>query len=137
MESIVALDVGEVRIGIASARTEVRLAYPLATYVNDEHFTERLKLLLGQEQAVQLVVGLPRGLNGQTTAQTEYVVDFVRSLQQEITVPISFQDEALTSRKAEAELKARKKPFEKGDVDALAATYILEDYLGSQRSVAA
>ena len=39
------------------------------------------------------------------------------------------QDEALTSVKAEEELKDRKSPYEKGDIDSLAATYILQDYI--------
>jgi RNase H-fold protein (predicted Holliday junction resolvase) len=47
---------------------------------------------------------------------------------------VVFQDEALTSRKAESELNKRGKPYAKGDVDALAATYILEDYLTQQEN---
>ena len=39
------------------------------------------------------------------------------------------QDEALTSHHAEEELEARGKPYERGDIDALAATYIVQDWL--------
>ncbi len=39
------------------------------------------------------------------------------------------QDEAVTSKHAEAELESRGKPYERGDIDALAATYILQDWL--------
>ena len=42
---------------------------------------------------------------------------------------IVFQDESLTSVMAEDRLKASGKPYEKGDIDAMAATIILQDYL--------
>jgi RNase H-fold protein (predicted Holliday junction resolvase) len=47
------------------------------------------------------------------------------------------QDEAVTSKRAEAELEARGKPYQRGDIDALAATYILEDFLAGHREPAA
>ncbi|MCX6728115.1 MAG: Holliday junction resolvase RuvX, partial [Candidatus Saccharibacteria bacterium] len=53
----------------------------------------------------------------------------VAKLEKVIIVPTHLQDEALTSVKAEEELKSRGMPFEKGDIDALAATYILQDFL--------
>jgi putative transcription antitermination factor YqgF len=78
-----------------------------------------------------MVVGLPRGLDGQETSQTTYSRQFADELGQHLgqTVKIVLQDEAVTSAKAIAELDAAKKHYAKGDVDALAATYILEDYL--------
>ena len=77
-----------------------------------------------------MVVGLPRNMHDQDTAQTAYVRRFAEGLRREIrTIAVEFQDEAETSRKAESELMARKKPYTKGDIDALAATYILQDYL--------
>lgn len=127
--TIIALDVGAQRIGVASANSIARIASPLVTVQHDEHVMDTLAKLVDTESASQLVVGLPRGLNGQETGQTKTVRDFVVELQKTIDLPIAFQDEALTSRKAEDELVARGKPFEKGDIDALAATYILEDYL--------
>jgi len=46
-----------------------------------------------------------------------------------LEVAIETADEALTSVRAKEELQSRGKPYEKGDVDALAATLILDDYL--------
>ena len=77
----------------------------------------------------QLVIGLPRGLEGQTTPQTEATQTFGSSLAEQLKLPVNWQDEALTSAQAEAELKARGKPYTKEAIDALSATYILEDYL--------
>jgi len=124
-----ALDVGSKRIGVAIASLSFRLPRPLCTLANDDQFFERLKGLIKTEAIGVLVVGLPRGLEGQETGQTTYVRDFVDQLKTHIELAVYFQDEALTSTRAEAELKARGKIYQKGDIDALAATYILEDYL--------
>lgn len=127
----VALDVGEVRIGVASNPSGVHIAQPRGVIANDENVVASIKKLISDEQAVVLIVGLPRGLQGQDTEQTKYVRDFVGKLQDSISVPIQLQDEAMTSVHAEEELSSRGKPFEKSDIDALAATYILQDYLQS------
>jgi putative transcription antitermination factor YqgF len=76
-------------------------------------------------------------LQGQETDQTGYVRNFVATLQKEISTPIVLQDEALTSHHAEEELESRGKPYAKGDIDALAACYILEDYLKGLPTVVA
>ena len=128
--SILALDIGTVRIGIAIASYESRLARPLTTLPNDENFTEQLRLIVKNENVGHIIAGLPRGLSGQETAQTQWVRDFVRRLTLAFTeLPLSFQDEALSSIRATTELGARGRPYNKAEVDALAATYILEDYL--------
>jgi putative Holliday junction resolvase len=127
--TILALDVGTVRIGVARASTIARLASPLTTLANDAAFAASLSKLIDDESAVKLIVGLPRNLSGEDTPQTQYVRDFMTSLEDDIKLPIAWQDEALTSNKAEHELQARGKLYTKGDIDALAATYILEDYL--------
>lgn len=128
---ILALDVGGARIGVARASSVVRIAEPLTTLPNDEHLWQSVTQLCLEHNVQQLVVGLPRGLDGQETAQTAVVRDFVAELSQHLDTPVVLQDEAVTSRQAEEELVARGKPYAKGDIDALAATYILEDYLRS------
>jgi putative Holliday junction resolvase len=131
--SVLALDVGSRRIGLALASYVARMASPYKTIQNDDNTWQALRDICSQEQVTQLVVGLPRGLDGQATEQTKYVETFVHMLATELTLPIKLQDEAVTSRQAEAELTARGKKFEKGDIDALAAVYILEDYLNETR----
>jgi putative Holliday junction resolvase len=123
------LDVGDVRIGVASANTMSRIASPLMTVKNDEDVKDTLLKLIEEQEIAGLVVGLPRGLSGQDTPQTQKVRDFVESLSASLTVPVYWQDEATTSLMAEAELKKRGKAYQKEDIDALAATYILEDFL--------
>jgi putative Holliday junction resolvase len=127
--TILALDVGERRIGVAATNLLVRLPKPLTTLTHTDAIWHDLDQLIQTEAAACIVVGLPRGLDGQETAQTATVRDFVTELQSHVTLPVFFQDEALTSQKAEAELKQTTKNFDKGMIDALAATYILEDFL--------
>jgi putative Holliday junction resolvase len=127
--SYLALDVGDVRIGVAVANAEVRFPRPLTTLLNDDNLWPNLEALLKDNDVIGIVVGLPRNLSGDATDQTRKVEAFVEILKTHTNLPISFQDEATTSVKAEAELRARGKPYEKADIDALAATYILEDYL--------
>jgi putative Holliday junction resolvase len=130
--NLLALDVGTKRIGVALASSIARMPHPLMTLDADaEDLLTQLAAIIKAEDVGLLVVGLPRGLEGQETAQTTLVRDFAASLAQ-FQLPVAFQDEALTSRKAEAELEARGRPYAKGDIDALAATYILEDYLLNQ-----
>lgn len=130
---VLALDVGERRIGVASARTDVAIANPLTTLERSAASVAAIKKLVADHQASVLVVGLPRGLEGQETAQTKAARAFAAGLKAGLNVPIILQDEALTSRKAESELAARGKPYVKADIDALAATYILEDYLAEHQ----
>ncbi len=124
-----ALDVGERRIGVAKANDIARIASPLTTLERSEDTPSELARIIHDEGITALVVGLPRNLNGEPTNQTRAVEEFVAGLHNVLTVPVHWQDEALTSRKAEAELEARGKPYTKGDIDALSATYILEDFL--------
>jgi len=109
------------------------LARPLATLQHDVNFFTALGGIIEKEDIGTLVVGLPRGLDGQRTGQTEAIEAFTDELRQHCDLPIEMQDEAMTSKQAEAELQARGKPYVRGDIDALAATYILEDWLAGQR----
>ena len=127
--SILALDVGERRIGVALADVRVRIPAPLATLQRGESTFHEIQELIDKHAVVILVVGLPRGLDGQHTAQTMAVEEFKSNLERTLSIPVRWQDEALTSRKAEEELTERGKPYKKEDIDALSATYILDDFL--------
>ena len=129
MKTYLALDVGRARIGVAIANDVARIASPLPAVSNDSSFKQKLLALVAEHQVNTVVVGWPRGLDGQETEQTQYVNDFVDLLDAWLHIPVHLQDEAATSIKAEAELQKRGQPYEKGDIDSLSAVYILEDYL--------
>lgn len=104
--SILALDLGEKRVGVARADSVARLARPLITLANDETFLDKLQELIAEHNAKQLVVGLPRNMRGQPTEQTRVIQNMAADLQR-LGLKIQWQDETLTSRQAEAELARR------------------------------
>jgi putative Holliday junction resolvase len=130
---IAALDFGAKRVGVALAHSESALPSPHSTLANDDNFWENLQQLIETEQVGTLVVGLPRGLDGQETAQTAVARAFAAELAHKTGLPVHLQDEAGTSVQAEAELRGSKKGYNKGQVDALAAAIILQDYLVSNK----
>lgn len=129
--SFLALDVGAKRIGVALASAGAYFAKPLTTLDHSTEIFAEISALTKQHNVTVIVVGYPRGLEGQTTEQTKTIEAFVDELRAHVSLPVAWQDETLTSVKAEAELASRHKNgvYNKADVDALAATYILEDYL--------
>lgn len=129
LKSVLALDVGAKRVGVALASRAARLPQPLTTVAFNDMFFTVLKKIVLDEGVDTFVIGYPRGLEGQHTSQTNAIESFTNLLRQHFELPIHWQDEALTSRHAEAELQARGKTYDKAAIDALAATYILEDFL--------
>jgi len=126
--TLVSLDVGEKRIGVAVADDSVRIAVPFTTIEVDGTELTSIAELVIQQGADTLVVGYPRNQQGEATAQTNYVEKFAEQLK-DMGPTIVFQDESLTSVIAEQRLVAQKKPYTKGDIDANAASIILQDYL--------
>lgn len=131
-QSVLALDYGEARIGLALASKIARLPHPLVTLTNDEQFLTKLKDIITAESVDSLVVGYPRGMDGQITDQTKAVDVFIDKLKV-LGLPLFRQDETLTSVKAEAELNTCSNKHSKEAIDALAAAYILEDWLISYK----
>lgn len=126
--TLVSLDVGEKRIGVAVADIGVRIAVPFETIEVDGTEVQKIAEVVLKEAADKIVVGYPRNQSGEPTAQTKYVEQFAEQLKT-LEVDIVFQDESLTSVMAEQRLAAHNKPYSKGDIDAQAAAIILQDYL--------
>lgn len=131
-ETLLALDVGARRIGVAKADTGTKVAYPIDTLLVDGRELERLKQLIDDTNPRSIVVGYPRNQAGEPTAQTEVANAFAERLRAIWDGPVAFQDESLTSVVAEERLRRRAKPYRKADIDAEAAAIILQDYLEAQ-----
>ena len=126
--TLVGLDVGEKRIGVAVGDTGVRIAVPFTTIEVDGSEMQSIAEIVLKERADTVVVGYPRNQSGEPTAQTRYVEQFAAQLEN-IAGTIVFQDESLTSVLAEQYLQSHKKPYTKADIDAQAAALILQDYI--------
>lgn len=128
MSNFLALDIGERRVGVALASLAAKLPNPLMTLQYDTAIDSVLEIAK-KENVSKIIVGLPLNHKGEPTKQTEFTEVFIERLSALTDIPIETCDESQSSKRAKAELIAKKKPFEKAEVDALAAAYILEDYL--------
>lgn len=107
------------------------MATPLLT-IDTAKFSDPLQKLnevVNENEVAVIVVGLPRGMDGQETAQTELARKFASELKKKTGLPVYLQDEAATSLVAEDELKASGQQYDKSDIDKLAASIILRDWL--------
>ena len=127
-KSLLALDVGEKRIGVATATDSIRIAIPFTTLDVDGTEIHEIARIIANENTDVIVVGYPRNQSGEPTAQTAYSEAFAAQLDGMVD-RIVFQDESLTSVMAEEQLKADKRPYTKADIDARAAAIILQDYM--------
>ena len=137
---VLGLDVGDRRIGVAMASVEAGIASPLITLdrtqVSDIY--NHILHMITEQKAGEVIIGLPRGMQGQETAQTTSAREFAAKLQKVLNdsssnCKVYMQDEAATSIMAEEDLKAAGKPYVKGDIDKQAATYILNDWLANRK----
>ena len=127
---IIGLDVGAKRIGVAKADSSVRIAVPVGFVNVDGSEWQEIARIARLNNTNLFVLGLPRSNEGNETAQSQFVRNFAVELQKHIPeAKIAFQDESLTSVVAEERLKSRGKAYQRGDIDAEAATVILQDFL--------
>lgn len=142
---IVALDIGEKRIGVAVADSHVRIALPRPMIPAGDDTQVTIAQLLQRENAKILVYGLPRNNSGETTRQTEFVETFILELQdyltaQNLEVVFVPQDESWTSEQAKDRLTSQnhiisRQERDAGLIDSEAAAVILQDFLESPRRI--
>ncbi len=133
-----ALDVGDVRIGIAVSDLMGIIANPLETYTRRGDVERDAKYVADLAKAHQVdlfVSGLPLGLNGLENEQTAKTRAFIEQLQKQTDVPVKFMDERFTTLSAERVLIEGnvRRENRKKVIDKVAATIILQNYLDSKR----
>ena len=131
------LDIGDKRIGVALSDPDGLLASPL-TIINRRQETADIKAItdiVSQYQVEQIIVGLPRSMDGSLGHQAEKVKDFTQKLRCQTDVTVEFRDERLTTVLARRLMQAAKvkKSKEKAQDDAVAAAIILQGYLDETR----
>jgi len=127
------LDVGDKRIGVALSDPDGILASPLTiiNYKDETADIEAIINIISQKQVEQIIVGLPRSMDGSIGKQAEKVEAFVQRLCSHTEVPVEFRDERLTTVAAKRLMQAvtTKKTKRKARDDAIAAALILQGYL--------
>jgi putative Holliday junction resolvase len=143
---VLAIDLGERRVGFAVSDATAALARPLQTMARDvdegaflERVADHVSRLAAEEDGLaEIVVGLPRRLDGSPTEQTARALAFAESLAHRVDLPVRLQDERLTSREAESRLALGQRDWRrrKERLDAAAAAVILQDYLDHRAGAA-
>ncbi|MGB2960422.1 MAG: Holliday junction resolvase RuvX [Bacteroidota bacterium] len=130
---ILGIDYGSKRVGIAVSDPLQMLARGLSTLVNDSGLLDRIRTIVGEEGAVRVVVGMPYAPDGGLGEKAREVDRFVRDLRRMLEVSVDTWDESFSSKDARAAFQKagmkRKKRQEKGRVDRMAASLMLQEYL--------
>lgn len=128
-----ALDVGSRTIGIACSDALLMTAQGIETIrrTSLENDFNRLRELISEYEVHELVVGMPKNMNGTKGERAEKTEEFVEKMKAVIDLPVTFWDERLSTVMAERQLIAadvsRKK--RKGVIDKMAAVVFLQGYL--------
>lgn len=132
---VLAIDHGSKRMGIALSDPTGMIAQPLE-FIPAEPFADfvtRLKELIREKQVDQILVGMPRNMDGSYGPAAVKVQEFVSVLKETIGVPIRTWDERLTSAQANRFLLQAdvRRQDRKQKVDKAAAAILLQSYLDS------
>lgn len=124
---ILAIDYGQKKVGIALSTSRLTEPYKVIRYNSSSSLIKELGEIIKKEQIEKLVVGVSEGEMGEESKR------FGEKLKTEFELPLYFQDETLSTQKAqelsfEAGIKRKKR---KKMEDAYSATLILEAYLDS------
>ena len=132
MGRLLALDVGEKRVGVAICDETQTLARPLLTLTRASKKEDFAKITaLCREQSIEkVIVGLPKTLRNEEGPQAQRVRRYADELQAALNLPIELWDERFsTSRARDLMADVGRALASKGDIDSIAAAVILQDYL--------
>lgn len=133
--TVLAFDFGTKRIGIAIGNTLTGTARPLTVLKADNGTPdwEKLAAVVREWQPVQLLVGLPLNMDGSESELSARARKFANRLAGRLALPVATVDERLSSFEARGALLRRgSRPGARPEVDALAATIILESWLAER-----
>jgi putative Holliday junction resolvase len=130
---VLALDIGEKRVGVATGDTSARIALPLTILAAKDLSagSPAFRRLIEDHEPELLVIGLPLSLSGEETQQTQRVRDCAERLAAATGLPLVYQDERLSSAEARRHLREAgcTEREMRGRIDAVAASLILRAYL--------
>lgn len=133
-----ALDIGEVRIGVALSDTTRSLASPLTVLPVQEVLSnaKSFRRILEDWEPDILVIGRPKTMAGEDGPQAQRIMEQARQIADVCQLPLTFQDERLSSQEAKRILHKQGLSEKKmrGKVDAVAASLFLQTWLDRQKN---
>ncbi len=132
---MMALDVGDRRIGVATCDEFKIVATPREVLRRDGRELERIERWVRDEEIGHVVVGIPYNEAGEIGPQAQKVMQFLEQLRAKLTVPVVEWDEHLSTWEAETFLIERheRRAARRRVIDKLAAAVILRSYLDRER----
>lgn len=138
MGKIMGLDYGDKRIGVAISDPLGFTAQGKKVIIRrgEEEDLAEIKRLVKESGAEELVVGLPRNMDGSLGPRAKLTLDFINLLKKQLNIPVKAWDERLSTSEAEkillsADMSRKRR---KGVIDKLAAALILQNYLDARRN---
>ncbi len=136
---VLALDVGQRRIGVAVSDPSGMLARPLTVVrrVRQVQDLQAIVALQQREGAERVLVGLPLTLSGEVGPQAEWTLRFVDALKAALgDVPVETWDERYTTVDASTSLRAQgvKAKDQRSTIDMVAAAVLLQSYLDQRKT---
>ena len=135
---ILALDIGDRRIGVALSDPLGMLASPLTTIdratPDTDTAIDAVLALADQHEAAEILVGIPYLMSGRIGEQARITLDFAQALATRTTIPVTQADERLSSVQADRMLtqSGASNTRDKGRTDSAAAAVILQAYLDAR-----
>jgi putative Holliday junction resolvase len=130
---VMALDIGEVRTGIAISDPDAKVASPLKILPTAEvtGVCKSFKTLLDDYEPAVLLVGLPLSLDGGENAQAQQVRSVAADIQTATGLPLDFVDERFSSSEAKRILREQgcTERTMRGKIDMIAASLFLQAWL--------
>ena len=130
---VLGLDIGDKRIGVATADTDTSIATPVCVMdANDVLQNSRSwRMVLTDNEAELLVCGLPKTLHGEQGKQAQHVRELAEKIAQAAGLPVEFTDERLSSAEAKRYLREQgmSERDMRGKIDSVAASLFLETWL--------
>ena len=123
---VLGLDVGTKNIGVARVNMLARLPEPL-DIIETNSAEAMIRQLVAGHEIDAVVIGLPRGLDGQETDQTAWTRSWGKALRKSLALPMFWQDEAMTSEVAKDFIDKHK--IAPHLLDAVAACIVLYDFM--------
>ena len=133
---ILALDIGEKRVGVAVSDPDERVASPVCVLAADEVLANgrSFRVVLEDWEPELLLCGLPMTLSGEEGPQAERVRKFAATVANNIGIPLEFADERLSSAEAKRSLREKglSEKAMRGKVDMIAASIFLQSWLDAR-----